>query len=88
MELIDYIDSDEGRDFPPAMTELPVCDGCGKDAASLTFQPDWNFFACPACIAECKAQLALEANECTCVRMDVDYYDARGCAAHDDRRAA
>jgi hypothetical protein len=88
MELIDYIDSDEGRDFPPAMTELPVCDGCGKDAASLTWQPEWGFFACPDCIRECALQLALEANECTCVRMDVDYYDARGCAAHDERRAA
>ena len=84
MELIDYIDYDEGRDFTPAMTEeLPVCDCCGKDAASLTYQPEWDFFACPACIAECKAQLALEADEyCTCVRMDVDYYDARGCVAH------
>jgi hypothetical protein len=87
MELIDYIDSDEGRDFPPAIIEL-ACEGCGKDAASLTYQPDWDIFACPACIAECNVQLALEANECTCVRMDVDYYDARGCAAHDDRRAA
>ncbi len=85
MELIDYIDYDEGRDFPPVMEELPVCDGCGKDAACLTHQPDWNIFACPACIADCEAQLREE--ECTCVRMDVDYYDARGCAAH-ERRAA
>ncbi len=80
MELIDYIDYDEGRDFPPAITEWHECEGCGKESASLTFQPDWNIFACPACIAECDAQLLEE--ECTCVRMDVDYYDARGCAAH------
>jgi len=83
MELIDYIDYDEGRDFPPASTEELVCDGCGKEAALLTYQPEWDFFACPSCIAECDTQLAAEANECTCVRMDVDYYDARGCAAHE-----
>jgi hypothetical protein len=88
MELIDYIDYDEGRDFPRDIEELPVCDGCGKDAACLTYQPDWDIFACAGCIAECNAQLALEYNECTCVRMDVDLYDARGCAAHDERRAA
>jgi hypothetical protein len=80
MELIDYIDYDEGRDFPPASTEPLECDGCGKEAASLAFQPEYNFFACPACIAECEAQLRQE--DCTCVRIDVDYYDARGCAAH------
>ena len=80
MELIDYIDYDEGRDFPPASTEPLECDGCGKEAASLAFQPEYNFFACPACIAECEAQLREE--DCTCVRIDVDYYDARGCAAH------
>ena len=81
MELIDYIDYDEGRDFPPASTEPLECDGCGKEAASLAFQPEYNFFACPACIAECEAQLRQE--DCTCVRIDVDYYDARGCAAHE-----
>jgi len=89
MELIDYIDYDEGRDFAPAMTELPECEGCGKEAASLTFQPDWKIFACPACIAECEAQL-LEAEwlrECSCRRIDVDEYDNRGCCVH-DRRAA
>jgi hypothetical protein len=88
MELIDYIDYDEGRDFPRDEEQLPVCDGYGKDAALLTYQPDWDIFACPACIAECKAQLAAEFDECTCVRIDVDYDDARGCPAHDVRRAA
>ena len=78
MELIDYIDYDEGRDFAPAATELPVCDNCRKEAASLTYQPEWDFFACADCIAECEAR----EEECTCVRIDVDYYDARGCAAH------
>jgi hypothetical protein len=87
METADYIDWDEGRDLPPAMIELPVCESCGKDAASLTYQPEWDFFACPDCIRECEAQLAEEA-ACTCQRMDVDLYDARGCAAYDDRRVA
>jgi len=88
MELIDYIDWDEGRDFGPAMTELPVCECCGEDAESLAWQREWTFFACPTCVRECEAQLAAEADECTCVRMDVDSYDARGCAAHGARRAA
>jgi hypothetical protein len=90
MELIDYIDADEGRDFPPAMAELPVCDGCGKDATSLTFQPDWKIFACPACIAECEAQLIEEEwmrDSCTCEQVDYDRWATRGCIVH-DRRAA
>jgi hypothetical protein len=83
MELIDYIDNDEGRDVPAA-AEMAECESCGKAAASLTFLEGWNFFACAECVRECDKQEA----ECACQRIDVDRYDARGCAAHDDRRAA
>ena len=76
MELIDYIDNDEGREI--AAAEMAECESCGKDAASLTFLEGWNFFACADCVRECDAQEA----ECTCVRMDVDRYDARGCMEH------
>ena len=90
MELIDYIDYDEGRDFPPASTEAHECDGCGKEAASLTYQPDWDIFACPACIADCEAQLLEEEwmrESCTCKQIDFDRWNNRGCVVH-DRRAA
>jgi predicted RNA-binding Zn-ribbon protein involved in translation (DUF1610 family) len=90
MELIDYIDYDEGRDFPPAMAEeLPACESCGKDAASLTYLEGWNFFACPDCVRECDAQ-ELEQEwlkECSCRQTAADEWNNRGCVVH-DRRAA
>jgi len=90
MELIDYIDYDEGRDFPPAMTELPVCECCGEDAESLAFQRGWNLLACPTCVRECDAQLIEEEwmrESCTCEQVDYDRWNSRGCVVH-DRRAA
>jgi len=91
LELIDYIDAEEGRDFAPTMNEQAECDCCGEevDADARTYQPDWDVFACPACIRECEAQLAEEewARECSCRRTAVDEYDNRGCIVH-DRRAA
>lgn len=59
MNLIDYIDFDEGRDFPEV--EEPVCDGCGDRTRSLTWQDEWKFFACPKCSEDCERQLAQEA---------------------------
>jgi hypothetical protein len=88
MTTADYIDWDEGRDFPKSEIELPTCESCSKPAASLTYQPDWDFHACPDCIAACERELAAEREpECTCQRIDVDVYDARGCEAHDRRVA-
>jgi hypothetical protein len=81
MELIDYIDNDEGREVPAA-AEMAECESCGKPAESLTFLEGWNFFACAACVRECDAEPT-----CTCQRLSVDLYDAWGCPSH-DRRAA
>ena len=89
MELIDYIDSDEGRDFVPAVAEMAECESCGKDAASLTFLEGWNFFACADCVRECdkQAEEAEWLKECSCRQTDVDMWNNRGCVVH-DRRAA
>ena len=88
LELIDYIDADEGRDFPPAI-EVPECDYCGEECNSLVYQEDFKIFVCPDCLRKCEEQIEAEewAQECTCRRVDVDYYDVRGCCVH-DRRAA
>ena len=88
MELIDYIDNYEGRDevAPKAM-----CDHCTdhfnqNDLRMVDDGTPLPLFLCGDC-HESYVE-AQEEQECSCVRIDVDYYDARGCAAHGERRAA
>jgi hypothetical protein len=83
MNPVDYIDWDEGRDFAAPVVELPVCDSCHKAADCLTYLPDWDMFSCATCVRAADEQ----EQECTCQRIDVDLYDAHGCAAHERKVA-
>lgn len=65
MELIDYIDPDEGRDFPaPFFTEGEPCENCGAtcDSGSRTWIPGFDYWACNDCAEECQILIFAEAN--------------------------
>ena len=64
MEIIDYIDWDEGRDFPgdaSASCAVQVCENCGCTAEVLTRVPEFDYMGCDDCMQEALAEIAREA---------------------------
>ena len=51
MELIDYIDADEGRDFAAA----DRCENCGRGGERLTRVPEFDYMGCDDCMEEALA---------------------------------
>jgi hypothetical protein len=63
LELTDYIDADEGRDFGDATASGVVepCENCGRTGERLTLVPEWEYMGCDDCMGEALAALAAEA---------------------------
>jgi hypothetical protein len=65
LDIMDYIDWDEGRDFGDATASAAVdpCENCGRTGERLTLIPEWEYMGCDDCMAEALAVLAAEAAE-------------------------
>ena len=65
MDIIDYIDWDEGRDFADASASVAVtvCENCGQTCERLTRVPEFDYMGCDDCMEEALAVIAREACE-------------------------
>jgi hypothetical protein len=54
MNVIDYIDWDEGRDLEDASSSVAVltCENCKAHAERLTLVPEWDYMGCDECMEE------------------------------------
>ena len=57
MNVIDYIDWDEGRDFAESHGK---CENCGSTGERLTRVPEFDYMGCDDCMEEALAVLARE----------------------------
>ena len=60
MELIDYIDADEGRDFAAATSAVDRCENCGRGGERLTRVPEFDYMGCDDCMEEALAVIVRE----------------------------
>jgi hypothetical protein len=65
MELIDYIDRDEGRDFgdAPSFVAVLECGNCGHTAKELRHVPEFDYMGCERCYHEAIQIIEREARE-------------------------
>lgn len=64
MEIIDYIDWDEGRDFPSDASDsyaVNTCENCGCTCERLTRVPEFDYMGCDDCMEEALAEIEREA---------------------------
>ena len=62
MTAADYIDWDEGRDFPAPAADNE-CENCGRTCERLTRVPEFNYMGCDDCMEEALAVIAREEQE-------------------------
>lgn len=65
MDPLDYIDPDEGREFPaPFFTEGEPCENCGKpcDEGTRIWVPGFDFQGCQDCAEEARVVIFAEQN--------------------------
>ena len=76
MELNDYIDWDEGRDFADASSSEAVlkCENCGTGCDRLTRVPEFDYMGCDECMAEALAVIEREQN-CEHLNVRVEDFD-------------
>lgn len=61
MEIMDYIDWDEGRDFDAASNDaVDHCENCGRAGQRLTRVPEFDYMGCDDCMEEALAVIARE----------------------------
>ena len=60
MELMDYIDWDEGRDFASHAEAHGKCENCGQTGERLTLVPEFDYMGCDECMEEALAVIARE----------------------------
>jgi ribosomal protein S27E len=72
MEINDYIDWDEGRDFEDASASVAVlkCENCGTTGERLTRVPEFDYMGCDECMEEALAIIARENCEHLNVRSE------------------
>ena len=66
MTTADYIDWDEGRDFPADASfseAVLTCENCKAHADRLTRVPEWDYMGCDDCMEEALAVLEREQIE-------------------------
>jgi hypothetical protein len=70
MELIDYIDADEGRDFEDASCSVAVltCENCKTGCERLTRVPEFDYMGCDECMEEALA--VIKRRDCEQVEME------------------
>lgn len=72
MDIIDYIDWDEGRDFEDASRSFAVneCENCGQTCERLTRVPEFDYMGCDECMEEALAVIARENCEHLRIRIE------------------
>jgi hypothetical protein len=72
MEIKDYIDWDEGRDFENASPAGAVgkCENCGTTGERLTRVPEFDYMGCDDCMEEALAVIARENCEHLRIRIE------------------
>jgi hypothetical protein len=72
MEITDYIDWDEGRDFEDASASVAVlkCENCGQTGERLTRVPEFDYMGCDECMEEALAIIARENCEHLRIRIE------------------
>jgi hypothetical protein len=68
MELIDYIDADEGRDFA-----ADRCENCGRGGERLTRVPEFDYMGCDECMEEALA--VIERRDCEHINVRVETFE-------------
>ena len=74
MTTADYIDWDEGRDFPADASfseAVLTCENCKAHADRLTRVPEWDYMGCDDCMEEALAVIAREQEPATPARFTV-----------------
>lgn len=80
MDITDYIDWDEGRDFEDASFSVAVlkCENCGTtNCERLTRVPEFDYMGCDECMEEALAVIARENCEHLNIRTE-EYDDGDG----------
>lgn len=73
MTTADYIDWDEGREFPADASfseAVLTCENCKAHVDRLTRVPEWDYMGCDDCMEEALAVIAREACEHVNVRVE------------------
>lgn len=70
MELIDYIDADEGRECEMQSSDADCCENCGRSGERLTRVPEFDYMGCDDCMEEALAVIKRESCEHVNVRVE------------------